>query len=107
MTTKTKTAAASTNPASRITLGANPDIAAAVKLYDRLKKCAAKKVDVNIHAAAVETIDTVSLQLLLSFVRLVHDNGNSINWKSPSEALLKTARLTGLEADLLLAETKA
>jgi anti-anti-sigma factor len=107
MTTKTKSTASVTHQASRITLGTNPDIAGACKLYERLKKCAAKETDVNLYAANIETIDTASLQLLLSFVRQVRDNGHSVNWKSPSEALLRTARLTGLEAELLLADTTA
>jgi len=85
-------------------LGTHPEIAAAGKLYHRLKKCAAKGVDVNLYASRIETIDTISLQLLLSFVQKVRENGNSVNWKSSSDALLKTARLTGLETELLLAE---
>ena len=89
---------------SRIILGANPDIAAAGKLCQRLKKCAAKNTNVNLYADKVETIDTVTLQLLLSFVRQVCDNGNQVVWKSPSPALLKIAGLTGLQAELLLAD---
>jgi len=101
MATKNKTAA---KQASRIMLGANLDIAGAGKLYDRLKKCAAKKVDVTLYAARVETIDTIALQLLLAFVRQIHENGNDVNWKSPSEAILKTARVIGLETELLLVQ---
>lgn len=100
-----KTTAAASKPASRITLGTNPDIAGAGKLYGRLKKCAAKETDVNLHAGKVETIDTISLQLLLCFIRQVRANGNTVNWKSPSEALLRTATLVGLDAELLLTES--
>jgi len=106
-TSNTRAATPATKRASRIVLGANLDIAGASKLHGRLKKCAAKGVDVNLSAARVETIDTTTLQLLLSFVRQVRDNGNSVNWKSPSEELLKTARLVGLEAELLLTQMTA
>ena len=83
-------------------LGTNPDIASAGSLYRRLSKCAAKQTDVNLYADKVETIDTISLQLLLSFIRQVNANGHQVDWKAPSSALLKTAALTGLQNELLL-----
>jgi anti-anti-sigma factor len=86
-------------------LGTHPDIASARKLHQRLCKCAAKNTDVNLYADKVETIDTIALQLLLSFIRQVRDNGNQVNWKSPSAALMKTAALTGLQGELSLPES--
>jgi anti-anti-sigma factor len=83
-------------------LGTNLDIASAGRLYQRLGTCAAKNTDVNLYADKIETIDTITLQLLLSFIRQVRDNGNQVNWKSPSAAMLKTAELTGLQAELSL-----
>ena len=105
MTTNKTSATSAAYKASRIMLGTNPDITVATKLYVRLKKCAAKNVNVKLHAAKVESIDTITLQLLLCFIRQVHDNGNSVTWKSPSESLINTARLTGLETELLLSES--
>lgn len=82
-------------------LGTHVDIASAHKLWQRLKTCAAKNTDVNLHANKVETIDTAALQLLLAFVRQVRDNGKQVYWKSPSAALLNAAALTGLRDELL------
>lgn len=103
-TNRNKTGAAVKKP-SRIMLGTNADIAGAGRLYQRLGTCAAKNTDVNLYAEKIETIDTISLQLLLSFIRQVRQNGNQVNWKSPSAALLKAAELTGLQAELSLGGT--
>jgi len=91
--------------ASSITLRENLGISGAEKLHTRLKTCAAKGVNVNLNAAKVDTIDTSSLQLLLAFVRQVHESGHSVNWQHPSAALLKTAALTGLTGELNLADS--
>ena len=107
MKTENKSASATRNKSSRITLANNQDISVVNKLRDRLIKCAAKDTDVNLYASKVETIDTSSLQLILAFVREVEKKGHSMKWHSPSEPLLNTARLIGLEAELLLhAETR-
>ena len=102
MKTDNKSTRASRNKSSRITLASNQDISAVNKLRDRLIKCAAKDTDVNLYAGKVETIDTSSLQLILTFVREVEQKGHTMKWHSPSEALLNTARLIGLEAQLML-----
>ncbi len=104
MTTSRKKTTRTTRQPGRIMLGTNPDIASANRLYQRLKKSADRKTDVNLYADKVETIDTTTLQLLLAFIRQVRDNGNVVNWKSTSAVLLKTASLTGLQTALLLGE---
>lgn len=105
MATNRKKRGVAAKQPSRILLGTNPDIASAGRLHQRLMNCAAKKTDVNLYAEKIETIDTITLQLLLSFIRQVRDDGNQVNWKSPSEALLKTAARTGLQAELSLGGT--
>ena len=86
--------------ASRITLDMNTDIASAGKLHKKLKKCASRNVDVNLVAENVASIDTTALQLLLCFVREVRDSGHHVYWQSTSEAVLRTAELTGVLDEL-------
>jgi len=106
MTANSKKTGTPTKQPSRIMLGTHADISGAGKLCQRLKKCAAKGTDVNLYAEKVQTIDTVTLQLLLSFVRQVRANGNEVTWKSTSASLLKTAGVTGLKDQLLLGEPR-
>lgn len=87
---------------SRITLADQQDITVISSLHGRLKKCAMKQVNVNMNAEKVESIDASTLQLLLSFVRQIQNNGNTVNWQSPSQVLLNSARQIGLQEKLLL-----
>jgi len=91
----------------KITLPAIMEIDEAVKLHKKLQKSAARGVDIQLDAEKVETIDTPILQLLLSFVREVRGNGNSVNWQSCSGPLLRTADLMGLGAELGLEKNHA
>ena len=100
------TAKQSAKRASRIVLNKCLDITGAIALQKKLAICAARDANVNLNAAKVETIDTTSLQLLLVFVRQKYEAGYTVNWQSPSEALLKTADLTGLTSELGLADTE-
>jgi ABC-type transporter Mla MlaB component len=102
MKTDTTSARATSKKSSRITLANNQGISVVNKLRDRLIKCVAKDTDVNLYASKVETIDTASLQLLLAFVREIKNKGHSVKWHSPSEPLINTASLTGMETELLL-----
>jgi len=103
---KSKGVAKSTGKkASRITLGTHQDIAVINNLYGRLKKCAAKQVNVTLIAENVESIDTATLQLLLSFVQQVQNNGNTIDWQSPPPVLFNSARQIGVDKALLLPQT--
>ena len=86
----------------KITLAAHQDISIISNLHGRLKKCANRQVDVNMIAENVESIDTSTLQLLTSFIRQIHHNGNKVCWQSVSQSLLDSSRLTGLETELLL-----
>lgn len=81
-------------------MSAHQDISIISNLHGRLKKCAARKVDVNMVAENVETIDASTLQLLTSFIRQVHDNGNNIYWQSTSQALLSSASLIDLQEEM-------
>ena len=85
---------------SRITLATHQDISIINNLHGRLKKCASRKVDVNMVAENVESIDASTLQLLTSFIRQIHNNGNNIYWQSTSQALLSSASLIDLHEEM-------
>ena len=107
MKTKTKTKTeASDKKSSRITLAAHQDLSIISNLQSRLKKCAARQVDVNMIAEKVESIDTATLQLLTSFVQQIRHNGNNISWQSTSPALLDSARLIDLEEAIFFQQPK-
>jgi len=99
-----KATGAGANRSSRVTLDANLDIASAGKLHSKLMKSVNRGVNVNLYAARVVKIDTAALQLLFACVKQVRDNGNTVNWHEPSEALLSSAALTGLSEYLGLCE---
>ncbi len=91
----------------RFTLPAVVEIDDAIKLHKKMQKSAAREVDIDIDAGKVEAIDTVILQLLLSFVREIRGSGNRVNWLFPSEPLLKAAELIGLGIELGLEKSHA
>lgn len=92
------------NRPSRIVLGEVLDINAVARLHKRLVKCADKKNSVTINAAKVNSVDTSSLQVLLAFTERVCAEGNRISWQSPSDSLVRTARMTGLDTLLGLTD---
>ncbi len=59
---------------------------------------------VTLDAAAVERIDTATLQMLAAFVRDRRLAGGAIEWRSASTALRDAARLLGMDSMLLLTE---
>ena len=85
---------------SRVVLGEVLDIDGVVRLHRRLLKCADRKNRVTINAAKVSRADTASLQALLAFVERICADGNRISWQSPSDALVRSARMIGLDARL-------
>ncbi len=89
---------------SKITLATHQDISVINKLYGRLKKCADRQVDVNIDCTNVETIDVSTLQLLLSFSRKIRSHNNALNWHAPTQAIVNTARIIGVEKELIQLE---
>ncbi|HHQ14252.1 MAG TPA: STAS domain-containing protein [Chromatiales bacterium] len=55
---------------------------------------------VELDAAAVETVDTAAIQLLVAFTGKMKVNDQPVQWLNTSEALQISARLLGLERHL-------
>ena len=88
---------------SNLLLEGELGVADAYKLLARLKKSAARGVDVNIEAGEVRSVDTAILQLLLAFNKDVQASGCQVHWKSFSEPLLSAIDLAGLSKELAVA----
>lgn len=83
-------------------LDASLSIADVTTFQETLKFYIDASQDVTVNGSQVETIDTVSMQLLVAFFRKVVDAGCSIEWHSPAEPILRTAQLLGLTEALSL-----
>ena len=80
--------------------GEHLDITEAASLYERLQKALTRSANIELKADAVTKADTAGLQLFVALAREVADTGGGLTWKKPSQALLETAALLGLDRQL-------
>jgi phospholipid transport system transporter-binding protein len=83
-------------------LGAKCTIIRAEELHTQMETLLQSGLDVEIDASKVEQIDTSALQLLLSFHQTLENDGRNVLWKSPSDQLLTTAKLLGVDQHLAI-----
>jgi ABC-type transporter Mla MlaB component len=76
-------------------------IATVLELKTLLEKFLSRK-QITIDAAKIEKIDTSALQLLTAFILEAGKRSIKVKWQSPSEALLISANLLGLDQHLQL-----
>ena len=86
----------------QLDLGAKCTIIRAEELHAQMENLLASGHDVEIEASKVEQIDTSALQLLLSFHQALTNDGRQVIWKAPSEQLLTTAKLLGVDNQLAI-----
>jgi anti-anti-sigma regulatory factor len=86
----------------QLDLGAKCTIIRAEELHAQMETLLQTGHDVEIDASKVEQIDTSALQLLLSFHQALTNDGRHILWKEPSEQLLHTAKLLGVDHHLAI-----
>jgi len=79
-----------------LTLDASLNIADVVTLRETLQCYVDTDQDLTLDGSRVETIDTVSMQLLLTFIRQLEGNDCAVTWHEPSAAIRNTAQLLGL-----------
>lgn len=72
----------------------------AQNLRDRIKKALEKSTSVDVRGADVEKADTAGLQLILALFKEAETLGGKCTWRSPSDALKKSAALLGVEQEL-------
>ncbi len=85
---------------SVVAMASNCTVKDAAAMKESLCAVADAAGAVVIDAGAVERIDTAVLQLLIAFVRERLGNDREVIWRTPSAALLDSARLLGI-CDLL------
>jgi len=67
-----------------------------------LKQAAGQDLPIVLDATSMERIDGAGLQLFAAFFMEAQESGLSISWRSPPEALLHAAEITGLKGVLNL-----
>jgi ABC-type transporter Mla MlaB component len=83
-----------------IELDATLTIQNVVKLYEKLKRSYAENDAIEINASHVSSIDTATLQLLLSLKKDAIKNLKQVIITSPSVKFIESARLLGLVDEL-------
>ncbi len=83
--------------------GESLDITEAAGMYTRLQRSLTKSSHIELKADAVVKADTAGLQLFVALAREVAKTGGGLTWKKPSQALLESAALLGLDRELGLA----
>lgn len=83
-----------------ITLDASLNIADVATLRETLKCYVDSDQDLTLDGSRVEAIDTVSMQLLLAFIRQFQGNDCAVTWQEPSTAICNTAQLLGLVREI-------
>ena len=86
----------------QLDLGAKCTIIRAEELHTQMETLIQSGLDVEIDGSKVEQIDTSALQLLLSFHQTLENDGRNVLWKSPSDKLLTTAKLLGVDKYLAI-----
>lgn len=87
---------------NRIVLEKSSDISKVEQLHERFEALLESSAGVEIDAAAVERIDTSTLQLLVSFFNALSKHHLEARIVQPSASFLDTARLMGLSHHLHL-----
>lgn len=77
--------------------GEKLDISEAANLHARLQKSLSRSSHIELKADAVSKVDTAGLQLFAALRHEVANTGGDLIWKNPSEVLLDTAALLGLD----------
>ena len=86
----------------QLDLGAKCTIIRAEELHAQMETLLQSGHDVEIDGSKVEQIDTSALQLLVNFHQALTNDGRHILWKEPSESLLNTAKLLGVDSHIAI-----
>ena len=88
--------------AATVVLDSHHDIKTIRELRERLETAYAAGGDIVLDGAAVESMDTAALQLLLAFGSSVRKQSRTLRWSEVSEAMRELAGRTDLGAALEL-----
>nr|WP_269783482.1 STAS domain-containing protein [Marinibactrum halimedae] len=77
--------------------GESLDIHQVSELYEALGELFGDKKEIEIEAKKVSRVDTAGLQLFIAFQKKLSESGGKLLWRQPSDNLLKSAHLLGVE----------
>lgn len=80
-----------------IRLAETLDISITQELHSELRSALDSGVPVSLHGSAVERVDTAALQLLVAMFIYADGHKYRLEWQSPSEALIRSAALLGVD----------
>lgn len=84
----------------RLRLDEHVDISNAVELHGKLRDTLGADRHITIDAGELKHIDTAIMQLLYCFVQDAIACGSKVSWHQPSQHLIYTASLLGLQDGL-------
>ena len=84
----------------KIDLGTRCTIVKAEELHGQMESLIQSGNDIEVQSSNVEQIDTSALQLLLSFHQALAKDNRKLAWPSPSEQLISTAKLLGVDSHI-------
>lgn len=94
----------SESEAITVSCGEVLDISRVSEFYTELEMIINEGKSIELDASELERIDISGLQLLLSFYQKIKSSGHEFCWSSPSEQLVRSASLVGLDKLLGLSE---
>lgn len=99
-TSAKKTRVVSKASAGPFSLPAECTLADAAELKTRLAKLLQSVKPVTLDVAAVQRVDTASMQVLTAFVRQRQERGRAVVWSGDSPAFTQAARILGIDTVL-------
>ena len=73
-------------------------------LYSQLESALLEHDQIDLIADRVQQCDTASLQLIVNLLRISKQQGHTVRWVKPSEAIINVAELLGLTEPLELTQ---
>ncbi len=85
-----------------VSLGSALNIMNVSGLKTRLAAALSKNLQIVLISDKIEKADTAGLQLIYSFIVKAKEQGNSVSWQKPSDALFQACETLGMSEALCL-----
>ena len=94
----------SDSSALTVSCGEVLDIARVGEFYTELTMILNDNKPIEIDASELGRVDIAGLQVLLAFYQKANSSGLDVSWLNPSDSLLRSVKLVGLQEQLGLSE---
>jgi ABC-type transporter Mla MlaB component len=88
----------------RVECGERMTIEQVESLYSQLESALLAHEKIELVADQVQHCDTASLQLIVNLIKTSKQQGHTVNWIKPSQAIINVAELLGLLEPLELTQ---